>query len=480
MNIQLFRTLAATLGVLALCATNTFAQDKQSPKLSVATVFVSDDTTAAPADEAKPQDENKSSADSCSKPADKNCGKDCSCGSEAKGCGSECTLDCPEQDITRLFNCCRIKNCGASLTGWVNGGIMLNGDNPDSHFNGPTTFTDRDEGQLDQLYMVYEKTAEANNCGLFIGGRVDYFWGNDYYFTTSAGLDGSRRGNVARWNDDDTFRYGSSLPQAYAEVDYNDLKIKLGHFYTPIGYETVPAKDNFFVTHSYTMQYGEPFSHTGLLATKPINDNLTWSAGIVEGWNTFDADTRAAFLGGLTYTVKDKSTLTFMLTTGDDSTVNLPGINPVANRTMYSLVWNATLNSRLTYVAQHDLGVQQDAATLQGTDTAEWYGLNQYLFYKLNCKWTAGVRFEWFRDDDGFNVTGLRPGNPLVGNFFAGNFYETAIGLNYKPNGNFTIRPEVRYDSFHPGNAQVGSQNPFDDNNSQHQFLYGIDAIVQF
>ena len=67
--------------------------------------------------------------------------------------------------------------------------------------------------------------------------------------------------------------------------------------------------------------------------------------------------------------------------------------------------------------------MQQDAATLQWhPTTAEWYGINQYLFYKLNCCWTAGSRFEWFRDDDGFVVTGLRPGNPLVGNFFARQF----------------------------------------------------------
>ena len=46
---------------------------------------------------------------------------------------------------------------------------------------------------------------------------------------------------------------------------YNDWKIKLGHFYTPIGYEVVPANGNFFYTHAYTMQYGEPFTHTGVL-----------------------------------------------------------------------------------------------------------------------------------------------------------------------------------------------------------------------
>ncbi len=72
--------------------------------------------------------------------------------------------------------------------------------------------------------------------------------------------------------------------------------------------------------------------------------------------------------------------------------MNLPGVRPDANRTMYSLVWTRNLTSRWTYVLQHDLGVQQDAATLTGHASAEWYGVNQYLFYKINCCWTFGWR----------------------------------------------------------------------------------------
>ena len=42
---------------------------------------------------------------------------------------------------------------------------------------------------------------------------------------------------------------------------------------------------------------------------------------------------------------------------------------------------------------------------------ANWYGINQYLFYRINCRWTFGWRFEWFDDPQGYVVTGLRPGN---------------------------------------------------------------------
>jgi len=401
-----------------------------------------------------------------------------------------CPLTCPDVTTCHLFdNCCCLKEHEATLTGWISGGIMGNSDSPKpGDWNGPVTFPDRAQGSVDQFYGVLQRTKAdlSKNCGWFIGGDVDFMWGSDYFFTTAAGLDGTPTGNTPRWGTSthggggDAFLYGFAMPQLYAETDYDDLRIKWGHFYTIIGYEVVPDIGNFFYTHSYTMQYGEPFTHTGALASRNINDNWSWSAGITAGWNAFDFTGGPQFLGGLTYTDKDYGSLAFAIVTGDESEANFAGVGPYANRTMYSIVWTRNLTSRYTYVLQHDLGIQQEAATLQGTHTAEWYGLNQYLFYKINCCWTAGVRFEWFHDDDGFVVTGLRPGNPLVGNFFAGDFYELSLGLNYKPNGNWNIRPEIRYDRYNATSANIGSQNPFDNNSSRDQFLFGVSAIYQW
>ncbi len=359
----------------------------------------------------------------------------------------------------------------------MDAGYEGNTDNPSDHYNGPVTFPDRDEGQFNQAYVALERTAPANNCGWFLGGRVDLLYGSDYFFTTAAGLDGSPNGNLPRWGND-TFQYGLAMPQLYAETDLDDLKLKWGHFYTIIGYEVVTAKDNFFYSHAYTMQYGEPFTHTGVLATRPINDNWSWSMGLTSGWNDFDFADGLNFIGGITYTDKDYGSLAFAIVTGDNSTANLSGVGPDANRTMYSLVWNRTLNSRWTYVLQNDVGIQQDAQTLTGTRNAPWYGINQYLFYKINCCWTAGVRAEWFRDQDGFVVTGLRPGNGINGDLFQGNFYELTAGLNYKPNGNWDIRPEIRADWFHGTGS--GGALPYDNGSKDHQLLVGVDAILQY
>ena len=57
------------------------------------------------------------------------------------------------------------------FSGWVNGGIMGNSLNPATHFNGPVTFADRDNGQLNQVYGVLRRTTDlSQNCGFFVGG----------------------------------------------------------------------------------------------------------------------------------------------------------------------------------------------------------------------------------------------------------------------------------------------------------------------
>ena len=99
------------------------------------------------------------------------------------------------------------------------------------------------------------------------------------------------------------------------------------------------------------------------------------------------------------------------------------------------------------------------------------------------------MRAEWFRDDDGVRVApagdyahvGVN-NNPAGVGGFEGNFYEVAVGLNYKPssNPNLTIRPEVRYDHFNGNSASGLINDPFDDGNSDHQFVYGFDVIYLY
>ena len=415
--------------------------------------------------------------------SDLTAGGDCGCDG-GDGCGAGCDDCCGDDDPWRLFGAGSLKDSGIDVVGWVASGATLNTQSPGDNYNGPQTFNDRDDIMLNQLYMYVGREADTSCGGLAVGGRVDLLYGTDHRFTMARGLEIGRDFATNKWNPEpglggDGRFYGLALPQAYAEVAYNDVSVKLGHFYTIIGYEVVTAPDNFFYSHAYTMQYGEPFTHTGLLASTKLGDSLSVSGGFHRGWDNwedYDNQDRLDFLGGVTWTSCDeKSSVAFAITTGDEAADGAATL--FRNRTMYSVVGSHQITDQLSVVVQHDLGIQDngDGGTA-GSQDAEWYGVNSYIFYELCNGLRLGTRFEWFRDDDGTRVAGLGQGNAIANGGFTGDFYGATFGCNYSPNSNVVVRPELRFDWF---DGPVG-QLPYDAGQSSYQTTLGVDAIIQY
>jgi len=264
--------------------------------------------------------------------------------------------EAPTCEPWRLF--CQ-KECGWNVYGFVDAGAASNFDD---FWNGPVTFPDRSDAMLNQLYLITEKTIDTGGCDW--GGRADLLYGSDYIFTQATGLE-TRGDGSPKWNSDPF--YGLALPQAYLELGYNDWSVKLGHFYTPIGYEVVPANGNFFYTHAYTMQYGEPFTHTGGLATYKYNDRTNLVIGFVNGWDNFDRDNdTGAVVGGFTWNNGDRLSISLMGIASPNEprsfllqVIDAPELD--TNRDMYSLVISYQINDCWQYVFQHDLGYQRPA-----------------------------------------------------------------------------------------------------------------------
>ena len=401
--------------------------------------------------------------------------------------------------------------------GWLDMGIGAN--NWGSPFNGTITFGDRNwQFMMNQLYLVNEKTLDTEDGGWDWGGRVDLLYGTDYIWTTATGLDALGYNSVnsyfvPRWPS--SKYYGLAMPQLYAEVGRGDVSAKFGHFYTPMGYEVVPAVGNFFYTINNTFQYGEPFTHTGMLAQWKANDQLTWYGGIVNGWDNWNSGTSLAsnswyqyynnnanFLGGATLKNSDATqTLTIFGMSGNMMNPvfagPLAGTAINANRSYLSTVYVNQLSDKLTYVFQNDNGWQfglvdgQYIPTASGGNNglAQWYGLVNYLFYEFNEKLIGGLRFEYWRDNNGFrmvtqgrnvNYNYYQPGVGFGG--FQGNFWEVTWGLNWLPNKNWRIRPELRYDWYTPDNP--GGPLPYGGRglggDKYGQLYGGCDAIWQF
>jgi hypothetical protein len=383
------------------------------------------------------------------------------CGAHAACCSCQSCRSCvpwtmPQPWITQMM--------GIRFGGWVDQGVSTASNMPADRYNGPVTFNDRDgEYQVNQVWLYAERDVNNYGCGLEVGGRIDFVYGTDARFTQS--VDGLE----ADWDQREPF-YQVALPQFYVDLAYNDWTVRAGRFFTILGYETVAAPENFFYSHAYTMQYGEPFTHFGLLATRRLG-RMELSGGFHRGNNQFD-DTDGLdalnLLGGMSYTSCDER-----LSAGFAFSITEEG--PNVTNYVQSLVATVKLTDRLTYVIQGDYGETWDEVN-RSKDV--WDGLNQYMFYTINDCWAAGIRTEWFRDRDGSRVSGRGLGNRNTGPY-AGDFYEITLGLNWSPHANLTVRPEARWDIFDPIGTP-GNLGAYDAGDRNTQFLFGCDVICTF
>ncbi len=348
--------------------------------------------------------------------------------------------------------CRRERTCGAGafMDLWIAGGYTYNDADPPGGFNGPLTFNDfSNEGQMNQLYLSFGRAVDKCNRCWDIGGRVDVLYGTDYFFTTADGLETEEDGRP-HWNSDDGSRrrggytyadYGVAMPQAYGELFIplgTGLSVKIGHFYTPLGYESVQAPENFFYSHSYTFQYGNPFTHTGVMFDWAIGSKFNAYFAYTEGWNNWeDINGKPNFLTGFTWCPSRVASLAFGVSTGNE---DLAGQN---NRSLYNIVYTRRFG-QLTYVLEHSFGMEANAEVDENfeTDSAKWYGLVQYFYMDISPTLTAGMRVDWFRDQDRTRVLQL----PFETGASGGNYVGLTMGANWKPTCNLLLRPEIRYD----------------------------------
>ncbi|MGI9455207.1 MAG: outer membrane beta-barrel protein [Aeoliella sp.] len=391
----------------------------------------------------------------CSGCCGNSCGSSCCCdrGSCLDGLCGDCCLGCP----------CRLKDhvspcCWLDFGGWTQLGYHDDNTRQSQQFNDLRAFNDvPDQLNLHQQYFWFEKKACAPCCGMDWGFRFDMLYGTDAQKTQAFGNDNAQNRNQGKWDASlDHGEYGWAFPQLYGEVAFGDWSVIAGHFYTIVGYEVVPAPDNFFYSHSYTMFNSEPFTHTGALGTYSGVDNMDIYVGWVMGWDTgFDQSFGGnQFLGGVSTQLTNSTTFSYILTAGTFGQRSLG-----ADGYSHSIVFDTAVSCNLNYVFQSDLVSYNDFGLGGGSQV----GINQYLFYTVNDCVSLGTRFEWWKSD------GVVAANDSASS------YAWTYGLNYKPHANIVIRPEVRHNWLPAENAFIAN-NGTDFN----QTVFGIDAIFTY
>ena len=359
-------------------------------------------------------------------------------GCKSDGCGGGCDdggnllgLCCNQEEI-KLFD-------GVEVGGWVQVGYSSR----------PTAFNDSFQDKsvlLNQGWIYLDKAAESE-CGEWAPGyHADFVYGADAANTQSFG------NSPGQFDLDPGFQHGTredwAIPQLYAEISNGDWTVKGGHFYTLHGYEVVQATGNFFYTHAYTMNYAEPFTHTGILATHALSDSTEVYAGWTAGFDTgFDQSAGGSnFIGGYSTSLTEDVTLTQIMSFGNFGT----GFGVVADGSFaMSTVLDYQVTDKLNYVFHSDI---------LEADVYDTFGINQYLIYQIDDCLGAGARLEWWKAD-GDSVNAI------------------TLGLNVKPHANVTIRPEWRYDWSPGGNTNAGIQSG---TVNQSNGTFAIDAVITF
>lgn len=448
-------------------------------------------------------------------------GSSCStCGSAEPSCGGCApTTDCNPCDVTCDTGCmvdagCYPMFCWSDqwfLTGWIDQGVTINSHWPTNpRTNGPLRYTDRaNEYQMNQLYLAFGKAVDQQSCRWDIGGRVDVLYGTDYFYTSALGLETKKDsiwGGPASdpteallgWNSNNGSRradtaalYGLAMPQLYGEVQSSfGTNVKLGHFYSPMGHESVMATQNFFYTHSYTMMYGEPTTLTGALVAQRITPCLTGYFGVHAGWDKWENNSgTSSYIAGLKWENWSKtSSLGFLVNTGidptsavDDAVRRNQGYSR-AVRTNYSLVFSQAITPNLHYVFQHDLGhesnYRRDGIGNGPYVNGDWLSFIQYLYLQLTPTLSVGCRAEWFRDVNYSRVINLAGIPGVLGDEYT----DVSVGLNWKPCSNITVRPEARWDwsNIRGTDANAGFNGIFNNGAKKNQFVTGVDLVVTF
>jgi hypothetical protein len=369
-----------------------------------------------------------------------------------------------------------------SAGGWLAQSYTWNPYQPNDKFNGPVTWTDRaNEYQMNELYGYIGRAANTEGCGWDWGVRTDALYGTNYRWNTSAGFETNFNNNAF---------YGLAIPQLYAEGAYNDLTVKVGRFFSPVGYYVIGTANNFFPVLPYTFQYGEPFTHTGAYGIYKYSDALALGLGVTHGWDNTD-NTGNPHGGGLlttTWTIDDQRSLAYVGVFGNEP--NLSGVQFYApngvgytSRYLQTLVYQSKLSDDAMYVIQSDFGTQHDAVV--AGQTAKWYGLNSYLYWNMTCRCQWGLNGEWFRDQGGFRVGQVLPsfGSPNArgwarGPGFDGSFYRLTFGPRYYFTPNWYTRAAALFDWY--DGKQANGQRVFDDGLRDHQQMMVFDLVGTF
>jgi opacity protein-like surface antigen len=327
---------------------------------------------------------------------------------------------------------------GVSLNGYIDAGYEYSNKEPtDRVFD-----NNRNSFDLHQVGLTVAKQPKEG-----FGGLVNITAGSDAQIIHSAPVENSK----------------FDVTQGYVQYATGALTVIGGKFVTLAGTEVIASPSDNNISRS--ILFGAvPFTHTGLRATYAINDKVSLTGGLNNGWDQMqDANRQKTVELGVGLTPIKPLAVNFTGYFGSEPTVGTSS----ANRSLFNIVATWTMSDALSFGGEY-LDVKQDEAGGPGSSSAKYSGVAGYVTYMLKDKWRIAGRVEWFKDTDGlhFGAVGGLPGTKYT---------EGTVTLAYLADKNTEIRGELRSDK--------ASDAFFDDGSgtlSKTMYSVGVQGIYKF
>ena len=254
--------------------------------------------------------------------------------------------------------------------------------------------------------------------------------------------------------------------QAYLQYGKSSLTFLGGKFNTLAGVEDANPTLNTNFSGSQCETFAEPSTHIGLRGIYTHNDQLNFTMGVNNGWDTFHRTGQLNTLElGATYQPNSIYSFSIQGYSGKQYLQDQFSSGPSGFRNFVNFFGTINVTKQLSFVLNGDYGVQTKGLLAQNViGRAIWSGLVGYVNYQWTEKWLTSVRGEYFNDPDGFR-TGVRQ-----------SMKEGTITLAYKPRKNITFRAETRHDF--SNNASFVNKSGGGTNNNQQS--YALEGIYEF
>lgn len=378
-------------------------------------------------------------------------------------------------------------------SGYLDGGITGNPDDPKNGINFGHLYTDRSNFPvLNQASITLTRPLDPKAVGVDYGFILQGMYGTDARFTHY-------------WNEFDRVinsRYQFDIVEAAGLVHLpiiasGGIDVTAGQYPTPIGYEVIAPGSNPLYSHSYIYNFSIPIKHTGVQTVTHLSPTVDFYLGTDTGnlsWFGEKGDNNDSpfhVLTGLGFNLFDGNVTLLALTHIGAENPDIPqGAFPkvnATNRYYNDIVLTIKYNEDLTFTTE--LNYVKDDTIAPPFNHPEAYGIAQYVTYNLSDMFTLQGRGEVWRDNQGFYAAAF-PANFDFTNFGRGlpntafnggkaTYEEVTLGLNITPPGipdtfkGLKVRPEVRYD--HADQAK-----PFNNLTSDHQVTIAADIFVPF